>query len=305
MRIALRQRRRNRRSETRLVEWPTVRLAAAIYGGWLALTLWHAVLPTPLIALAGAGLIAWHSSLQHETIHGHPTRWRRVNDAIGFVPLSLYLPYALYRRSHLAHHASAWITHPLHDPESRYLKGDRLASRWLARLQATLVGRLLIGPFAAVIGLVRDEARRLRAEPRAIARDWLPHLAAAALLVAWIEWTGFGLGRYLLLVVYPGVALTLLRSFAEHRADLPGRARAATVERGGILGLLFLNNHFHAAHHERPDLAWYRLPAYQRHHARRLTAAPAGAYRSYGDILRRFAFRAHDTLLHPHQETIG
>jgi fatty acid desaturase len=294
-----------RRNERRSVEWPTVRLAGAIYGGWLALTWWHAMLPMPLIVLAGAWLVAWQSSLQHETIHGHPTRWRWVNDAIGFVPLSLYLPYTLYRRSHLAHHASESITHPRHDPESRYLKADGPTWRWLARLQATLAGRLLIGPLVAVLELAHDEARRLRTRPREVARDWLPHLAAVGLLVAWLEWTGFGLGRYLLFIVYPGVALTLLRSFAEHRADLPGRARAATVERGGVLGLLFLNNHFHAAHHERPDLAWYRLPAYQRHHAKRLTAAPARAYRSYGEILRRFAFRPHDTLIHPHQEAIG
>lgn len=305
MRTAPRQRRRLRRNERRSVEWPTVQLAVAIYGGWLALTWWHAALSTPLTVLVGAWLVAWQGSLQHETIHGHPTRWRRVNDTIGFVPLSLYLPYTLYRRSHLAHHASESITHPRHDPESRYLKADGAAWRWLARLQATLSGRLLIGPLVAVLELAHDEARRLRTKPRRIARDWLPHLAAASLLIAWLEWTGFGLGRYLLFIVYPGVALTLLRSFAEHRADLPGRARAATVERGGVLGLLFLNNHFHAAHHERPDLAWYRLPAYQRHHAKRLTAAPARAYRTYGEILRRFAFRPHDTLTHPHQEAIG
>jgi fatty acid desaturase len=305
MRTASRQRRRLRSNRKRSVEWPTIQLAVAIYGGWLALTWWHAALPMPLVALVGAWLVAWQGSLQHETIHGHPTRWRWLNDAIGFVPLSLYLPYALYRRSHLAHHASEWITHPRHDPESRYLKANGTAWRWLAGLQATLAGRLLIGPIVAVLDLAHDEARRLQTSPRQVVRDWLPHLAVAGLLIAWLEWTGFGLGRYLLFIVYPGVALTLLRSFAEHRADLPGRARAATVERGGVLGLLFLNNHFHAAHHERPDLAWYRLPAYQRHHAKRLTAAPARAYRSYGEILRRFAFRSHDTLTHPHQEAIG
>lgn len=305
MRSSHRRRRRDKHPSGRRVEWPTIRLAAAIYGGWFALTWWHAAIPLPLLILAGATLVAWHGSLQHETIHGHPTRWSGLNDAIGFAPLSLYLPYALYKRSHLAHHASDWITHPLHDPESRYLKEDRPAWRWLAALQATLIGRMVIGPAATVAGVLRDEALRLRTEPQAVARDWLPHLAAIALLIAWIQWTGFGLGRYILFAVYPGMAFTLLRSFAEHRADLPGRARAATVERGGVFGLLFLNNHLHAAHHERPDLAWYRLPAYQRHHARRLTAAPARSYRSYGEVLRRFAFRAHDTLTHPHRETIA
>lgn len=305
MRSAKERGHRRRRTRARAVEWPTLLLAGGLYGAWLALTFWHALLPMPLIALIGAAIIAWQGSLQHEVIHGHPTRWRAVNDAIGFASLSLYLPYAIYRRSHLAHHASVWITHPLHDPESRYLRHGSPFWRWLAAVQATLAGRLVLGPIATVLALAADESRRLIDAPRAVLRDWLPHLAAVGLLIGWLEWTGFGLGRYLLFVVYPGTALTLLRSFAEHRADLPGHARAATVERGGVLGLLFLNNHLHAAHHERPDLAWYRLPAYQRHYRRRLTASPARVYRSYGDIARRFALRPHDSLTHPHQEAIG
>ncbi len=284
------------------VEWPTVIVAIAIHGGWLALTWWHAALPLPLIVAAGAALIAWHGSLQHETIHGHPTGLGWLDAAIGAVPLSLYLPYVLYRRSHIAHHRSAAITHPDHDPESRYVAGG---GRWwqhaLARAQRTLILRLLVGPAVAIVSLAGEEAVRLGRDPRGVARDWLPHLAAVALIVAWLEWTGFGIGRYALLVVYPGLSLTLLRSFAEHRADLPQANRAATVERGGLLGLLYLNNHLHAAHHERPDLAWYRLPGYQRRHRRRLTG-PALSYRSYGEILRRFAFRPHDAIVHP-QET--
>jgi fatty acid desaturase len=99
--------------------------------------------------------------------------------------------------------------------------------------------------------------------------------------------------------VYPGLSLTLLRSFAEHRADLPGPSRAATVERAGPLGLLYLNNHLHTAHHDRPDLAWYRLPAHQRHHHARLSAQAGRGYRSYGEIVRRFALAPHDALIHP------
>ncbi|MEJ8629981.1 fatty acid desaturase [Sphingomonas sp. I4] len=94
----------SRASET--IEWPTMLVAALIYAGWLALTFWHAALPIPLIVMAGGWLIAWHGSLQHETIHGHPTRWHAVNMAIGAVPLSLWLPYGLYRDSHMAHHRS-------------------------------------------------------------------------------------------------------------------------------------------------------------------------------------------------------
>jgi fatty acid desaturase len=289
-------------SETGATDWPTLAITALIYGGWLALTWWHAALPTAAIVLAGGWLIAWHGSLQHETIHGHPTRWRAVNQAIGAVPLSLWLPYGLYRDSHVAHHRSPHITDPLDDPESRYVATGRGLRHAVARVQATLFGRLLIGPVIAVLALAADEGRRLRHRPVRVARDWLPHLALVGPIVVWLEWTGFGLVRYMLLVVYPGLSLTLLRSFAEHRADLPGPSRAATVEHAGPLGLLYLNNHLHAAHHDRPDLAWYRLPAHQRRHHVRLSAQAGRVYRSYGEIVSRFALTPHDVLVHPDRQ---
>lgn len=283
----------------RRVEWPTVALAVVIYGGWLALTWWHAALPVAAAVLGGAWLIAWQGSLQHETIHGHPSGIYRLDTAIGFPPLALWLPYAIYRRSHVAHHASERITDPLDDPESRYLAIDAAPWRWFAALQSTLAGRLIFGPPLAVLALLREEAVRWRTDRGGVVRDWSLHLLTVAPILVWLEWTGFGVGRYLLLVVYPGTSLTLLRSFAEHRADLPGPSRAATVRRGGIFALLFLNNNLHTAHHERPDMAWYALPAYQRRHQARLERVAGRSYRGYGEILRRFALRRHDAIVHP------
>lgn len=289
-----RQRRRDRR-----LEWPTLAVAVTVYAGWLALTWLHRAIPAPLLALAGGWLIAWHGSLQHEVIHRHPTGRRAIDDAIGFWPLALWLPYAIYRRSHLAHHRSAWITHPTADPESRYLESDAGTAGIAARLQGTLLLRLLLGPWIAVASFAAAELRRLRRHPIAVARDWLPHLAGCALLLGWLAYSGLGLGRYLLCFVYPGTALTLLRSFAEHHADARSPGRAVTVQRGSIWGVLFLNNHLHAAHHERPGLSWYRLPAFQRRRAARGASASEPSYRSYGEIARRFAFRRHHVMVHP------
>lgn len=283
----------------RAIEWPTLLVTLTIYAGWLAATYFHAVIPDPLLVLTGGWLIAWHGSLQHETIHGHPTRSLRINAAIGFPPLALWLPYALYSRSHAAHHRSPSITDPRHDPESRYVASRSGVSLWLARVQAPLLGRLLLGPPIAILSLGVDEIRRLRDKPLAVARDWLPHLAAVAIVLGWLHWTQFGLGCYVVMFVYPGMALTLLRSFVEHRADLQAPGRAATVERGGVLGLLYLNNNLHAAHHDRPDLAWYRLPAYHAAHRARLAPDHRTTYRGYGAILRQFAIRHHDVLTHP------
>jgi hypothetical protein len=70
------------------IEWPTVALATFIYSSWLALTFLHALLPVWLLVPVGSWLIAWHSSLQHELLHGHPTRSQSVNRAIGLVRFS-------------------------------------------------------------------------------------------------------------------------------------------------------------------------------------------------------------------------
>lgn len=192
------------------------------------------------------------------------------------------------------------ITDPHDDPESRYVT-RRHSAAWLAALaQSTLPGHMIFGPPIVVAKFLLSELRRTASEPAQVARDWLPHLAAVALVLTWLDHVGLGLGYYILAFVYPGMALTMLRSFAEHRAELGTAGHAATVERGGVFALLFLNNNLHVAHHERPGLPWYELPAYHRDHHARLTGDGAVVYTGYGQILRRFGVRAHDTLVHPH-----
>jgi fatty acid desaturase len=289
----------NRERAGPLMEWPTMAVAVTIYSGWLIATRCHAAIPTPLIILAGGWIIAWQGSLQHETIHGHPTRSRRLNSAIGFPPLALWLPYAIYRRSHIAHHGSHAITDPRADPESRYVDRSRGLTWIAATLQASLLGHMLFGPPITIGRFAIDEARRGVRKPGRVARDWLPHLVGVAALIAWLDHVGMGLGHYILVFVYPGMALTALRAHAEHRADLTSRARAAIVEHRGALALLFLNNNLHVSHHERPQLAWYQLPAYYRSQRTRQIGEGAIVYAGYGDVVRRFAFRAHDAIVHP------
>lgn len=278
-------------------EWPTILLAVGIHAAWLALTYFHAAVPLPLLALLGGAVVAWHGSLQHETIHGHPTGIRRIDAAIGSAPLSLWLPYAIYRRSHLAHHAAPHITDPLGDPESHYLARAGGRAELFARLEATLLGRMLLGPPIRLGRFLAAEAARGYHEPLEVARDWLAHGLALLPLLFWLHWVGLSIGTYLLVFVYPGAAISLLRSFAEHRADADSRRRAAIIERPGIFGLLFLNNNLHAVHHARPELAWYNLPDHFREH--RAIYAPAPYYRSYGEVAHRFALAAQDDVVHP------
>jgi fatty acid desaturase len=43
-------------------------------------------------------------SVQHELLHGHPTRWTSLNKVLGYAPFAVWYPYTLYRDSHLLHH---------------------------------------------------------------------------------------------------------------------------------------------------------------------------------------------------------
>ncbi len=283
-------------NRTTKIEWPTVALAVAIYGGWMAVTAVHGLLPVPLLMLAGGWFLGWHGSLQHETIHGHPTRHRHVNDLIGGVPLSLWLPYGVYRRTHVAHHRSAAPTHPVHDPESRYVAGGTGWTLRIARLRSTLAGQMVLGPVASIALFLITEGARAWRRPAAFAREWGPHLLGVALVLAWLRAVELPIGTYLVCFVLPGQAASLLRGYAEHRADAPGPSRAATVISHGPLALLFLNNNLHAAHHADPGAPWYRLPVVETQRQGRNEPR----YRGYRDVIRRFAFRAHDTVHHPH-----
>ncbi len=67
---------------------------------------------------AGAGVVF---QLQHELLHGHPTRNAAFNRFLGLLPLAVWYPFDEYKRSHLAHHEEAHLTYPGIDPESNYL----------------------------------------------------------------------------------------------------------------------------------------------------------------------------------------
>jgi fatty acid desaturase len=289
-----------------VVEWPTLGLALLIYGGWLGLTwFWRELPPFVLVPLAG-WVVAWHGSLQHEAMHGHPTTSRAFNSALAWPPLSLWLPYPVYRLSHLVHHRDEYLTDPIEDPESSYLTGAdwarmprpvRLVFAW----NQTLLGRLLVGP-AIMIGLfLWDEAKRVVAGEPGRRRIWLVHGLCVAVLLVWVAGVcAMPVWLYLAAFVYGGASLTRLRSFAEHRWAERAEERTAIVENGGLLGLLYLNNNLHVLHHQRPAVAWYRLPALYRAEREALVAANGGlVYAGYQDIVRRYWRRQHDRVTHP------
>ena len=288
---------------------PTWSVAIGIYGSFLLLTWNFQALPLWLGAPSLALVLTWHGSLQHETIHGHLTRWRAVNTALGWAPLALWLPYAIYRETHLRHHGAGRrdLTHPGHDPESHYVSASALArigpvGRVALQLNCTLAGRLVIGPAIAVLRLWHSEL--FRRSDRHQVNLWLRHAAGVALVLVWVTGVcGISLLFYALAVVYPSVSLALLRSFAEHRAASAPPHRTAIVEAHPFWALLFLNNQLHLVHHQRPDLPWYELPRACRVLAPETEVGPGLLFRGgYAEIMRRYLFRPFISVEHPGAE---
>ena len=297
---------RNPARRRRGVEWPTVALALLIYGGFLGMTFFHAAMPLWVFAPVTAWLVAWHSSLQHEILHGHPTRSRKINRMLAVIPISLWMPYETYRLAHLRHHCDDALTDPLDDPESRYVTAadwDSLGrfGRWVLKLQKTLLGRLVIGPLWAVGYFFADEAVKLRAGDRVAWKAWGEHLVGVAAVLFWlVAVCELSIPVYLGLVLYPAISLLLIRSFAEHKAADGVAERTAIVENSWILGPLFLFNNLHAVHHERPAMPWYEIPAWYQANRTRLIKENGGhVYSGYFDIARRFMFSDHDSVVHP------
>jgi fatty acid desaturase len=288
------------------VEMPTLLLILADYAGWLAITFAYGHWPLAVVAPVAAVLITLHSSLQHEIVHGHPTRWYGVNRLLVMLPLSLWLPYDRYRHLHRIHHVDVRITDPLDDPESFYWTPEDWArlpagTRAVLKLQQTLAGRVLVGSFWRIGMFLHAEWRLVVANRDNTRRVWLEHLLWCVPVLLWVKLVcGMPIWLYIVAMAIPANGLLLIRSFAEHRARPEVPERIAIVERSWILGPLFLFNNLHALHHETPAIPWYQYNARYRRERARLLAANGGlVYSTYFDVARRYLFRAHDVLQHP------
>ncbi|WP_349293490.1 fatty acid desaturase [Robbsia betulipollinis] len=300
---------RMRRGLTARTEWPTWALVLVIYGGWLgtmtalhrhALPPW---LATPLLIV----LTVWYLSLQHELLHGHPTRSVIFNKMLGFAPLAVWYPYTLYRDSHLRHHRDEDLTMPGIDPETNYVHPDtwRAMRRWRRALwhaRKTFLGRLLLGAPLAVAAMACDALRALRRGELHYLPMWLTHLAAVGALLCWVaRYTGLPAWHYPLLVAWPALALAMVRSFYEHRAAPGAASRIAINEAGLFMRLLYLNNNYHLVHHDLPALAWYQLPTVYRMRRSAYIEKTAGFWieGGYWSLFRRYALRQIDGPVHP------
>ncbi|MBP1852937.1 fatty acid desaturase [Rhizobium halophytocola] len=301
-----------RRSRYR-VEWPTLLLLVGCYGVWLG-SGYYLYPSWPVAALLIMGVaVALHGSLQHEVLHGHPTRNALVNEALVFLSIGLFYPYRSYKHTHLQHHADERLTDPYDDPESYYkaladwARMPRLIKMLLA-INNTLVGRVTIGPLMMILGFTLGEWRKIIRGDRKTAKAWALHAASLVPTLALIQF-GFGIPvwLYALTAAYLGVALLSIRTYCEHQWSENVDGRTIIVETS-ILAPLFLNNNLHIVHHKLPTAAWYRLPGLYRERRAEWQAMNGGyVYSSYLDILKAHALRPKEPVVHPQlrRETAG
>ena len=288
------------------LDWPTLLLVAGIYGAFAAITWFYHDLPWWLVLPLGGALVCLQASLQHEAAHGYPTRWGWLNYLIALPPLSLWQPYGIQRKDHLTHHIDHNLTDPRLDPESNYVTPDDWFTmsdvhRAWRKATASLLGRLVIGPFYVGAQSIWRLVQAVRHHDGAVLTHWALHGIALAGLVWWVVGVcGIPVLAYVALFAWPGMALTLMRSYAEHRAAPDVPARTATIEAGSLMSFLFLYNNLHALHHAEPALAWYRRPA--RYRATRNDVLGRSRYHlidNYAILARDYLFAPKEPLFHP------
>ncbi len=290
----------------RKIEWSTLSLIVGCMISWAAAGVFWQTAFWWLVPPVMAVLAAFHGSLQHETVHGHPTHWRWVNEVLVSLPLGFIFPYRRYRDLHLRHHNDANLTDPFEDPESYFwplshYRRMRPFMRKLFEINNTFAGRLMVGPALTIIGFGRTEIVRLWHGEKGVRLAWTLHLAGVlALLVLVIQLFAMPVWVYFVFVVYPAASLTSMRSYAEHQAAENIGGRSAIVESNPALSLLYLNNNLHIVHHAHPQVPWYDIPKlYRDRKDNYLAANDHLLFHGYSDIARRFAFTVKQPVDHP------
>ncbi|MCH2547988.1 MAG: fatty acid desaturase [Alphaproteobacteria bacterium] len=290
-------------------EVPTWIVTICVYSLWLTLTFYFQAIPWYAMAILAPLTIAWHGSLRHEATHNHPIN-RKVATLVGYPPLNLCDPFVLYRESHQRHHRNEHLTDPYEDPESFfYRKEDWESKSWLMQklwiFNQTFFGRMTIGP-AIIYGrwYVREVKAMLLGDTTRM-RIWAEHAIIVAALLYWVtQICGIALWQYVVFFAYPGISIGLIRSFYEHRYDASPLGRCVLVERSPFFQMLFLNNNFHAVHHDKPGMPWYQIDEYYRARKEYYQQASENyVVESYGQLMREFMFKPIFYPVHPLAET--
>ena len=282
-------------------DWRTLVIAVLVYGGWLATVFLHKQMPWWATFALLTWFGAWHLSLQHELVHGHPFRNSKLNAALASLSLTMWVPFLSFKRDHISHHNST-LTHPKLDTESYYSMPEQWqhSGRFLRSIywaNRTIAFRLTIwSVFSTVQYFFADAWRAIRNVDNARSA-WVLHIPGL-IAVTYIvnNLAGMSMIEYLIGGVFASHSLNMMRSFAEHKTIGDESTRTAIIDAGRVMSLLMLNNNLHIAHHDEPSAPWYKVPevaerlnAFER--AQKIDALYKGGY---GELLRRFTFKPYD-----------
>ena len=279
-------------------EWRTIAVVVAVYVGVIAVAMNHEALTPwlaiPLLAVLGA----WHLSMQHETIHGHPFKNQFINDAIGGIPVTLWIPYLCFKQDHLEHHVSD-LTHPGLDNESYYVSPEawaragklRRAAYWANR---TILFRMFVWTIVSTVTYLWSKVRIMLKGDQ---KTWFAMIAHTAGLVAVVYFVRsvaeMPLWQFALGTTYGGRVLNAIRPFPEHKYQQGTETRTAMIMAGPFMSLLMLNNNLHVAHHDEPGVPWYAYKALAEKSGAEQRAREAGLLYEggYAEVFRKFSFK--------------
>ncbi len=282
-------------------DWRTLIIAALVYVGWFATVFTHKQLPWWATFALLTWFGAWHLSLQHELVHGHPFQNPKFNAALASLSVTLWVPFLSFKRDHISHHNTT-LTHPELDTESYYSlpekwqKSNRLL-RTIYWANRTLAFRLTVwSVFSAVQYFVADAWRAIRNVDNARSA-WLLHIPALIAVTFLVtQAADMSVLEYLVGGVFGSHSLNMMRSFSEHKTLGNETTRTAMIDAGWLMSILMLNNNLHIAHHDEPSTPGYlgpetaeRTTAYER--AEKIDSLYKGGY---GEIIRRFTFKPYD-----------
>ena len=282
-------------------EWRTLLVVAAVYGltvltvvRYEVLTPWLAI---PMLAVLGA----WHLSMQHEVLHGHPFKNQFLNDALGGVPVTLWIPYLAFKKDHHEHHKSD-LTNPALDNESYYVSQEQWDNAGPIRRAAwtanrTILFRMFVWTIVSTITYVLSVLKRAVRNEKSDRLAVTLHIIGVAFVVYLVSLSSMPLWQFALGTVYGGRILNAIRPFPEHKYQSGVETRTAMIMAGRFMSLLMLNNNLHVAHHEEPGVPWYRYDNLMQRVNAVERARDAGVLYEggYAEIFRRFSFTPVDS----------
>ena len=282
-------------------EWRTLAVIVAVYGltvltvvRYDVLTPWLAV---PMLAVLGA----WHLSMQHEVLHGHPFKNQFINDAIGGIPVTLWIPYLAFKKDHHEHHLSD-LTNPALDNESYYVTqqqwdkaGKIRRAAWTAN--RTILFRMFVWTIVSTITYVLSVVKRAIRVEKGDRLAITLHIVGVVLVVYLVSLSNMPLWQFALGTLYGGRILNAIRPFPEHKYQSGVETRTAMIMAGPFMSLLMLNNNLHIAHHEEPWVPWYHVNSLARKVNAVERAREAGVLYEggYAEVFRKFSFTPVDS----------